>query len=84
MTHNIDEINIVNIFDVSFNDMSYTEARKNIYEMIVSESAHQIVLANAHTLNLACSIPLWSKAGCGTGGRHEIAEQLSTHNHCGI
>ncbi|HYT01908.1 MAG TPA: WecB/TagA/CpsF family glycosyltransferase [Candidatus Acidoferrum sp.] len=53
MIHNIDKINIVNIFGISFNDMSYTEARKNIYEMIVSEGTHQIVLANAHTLNLA-------------------------------
>lgn len=55
MIHNIDKINLVDIFGISFNDMSYTEAIQNIHEMIVSEGAHQVVLANAHTLNLACS-----------------------------
>lgn len=55
MIHNIDKINLVNISGIYFNDMSYEEAIHNIHEMIVSEGAHQVVLANAHTLNLACS-----------------------------
>src|SRR5262249_26712955 len=38
-----------------FSDMSYEEVRKNIFEMLLSEGAHQIVLANAHTLNLSYS-----------------------------
>jgi len=55
MIHNIDKINLVNISGISFNDLSYEEATRNIHEMIVNEGAHQVVLANAHTLNLACS-----------------------------
>ena len=46
---------IVNILDIPFHDMSHLEAIDAIHKIIGSESAQQVVLANAHTLNLACS-----------------------------
>jgi N-acetylglucosaminyldiphosphoundecaprenol N-acetyl-beta-D-mannosaminyltransferase len=47
--------NIVKILGIPFHDMSYLEATEAIHKLIISDSAHQVVLANAHTLNLAYS-----------------------------
>src|SRR5262249_28237081 len=55
MISSIDTIKTVNILGIPFNDMSYEEVRKSLYKMFVSAGAHHIVLANAHTLNVAYS-----------------------------
>jgi exopolysaccharide biosynthesis WecB/TagA/CpsF family protein len=49
----------VSVFGIPFEDLSYAEAVQKIREMIHSKNAHQVVLANAHTLNLAYSLPTY-------------------------
>jgi N-acetylglucosaminyldiphosphoundecaprenol N-acetyl-beta-D-mannosaminyltransferase len=53
--YNTEKENIVEILGIPFHDMSYLEATEAIHKLIISDSAHQVVLANAHTLNLAYS-----------------------------
>jgi len=53
MTRNIHKKQLVDIFGISFDNMSYKEVSKRVYEMIIGPGRYHIVLANAHTLNLA-------------------------------
>jgi exopolysaccharide biosynthesis WecB/TagA/CpsF family protein len=43
----------VPIFGVPFGDLTYAEALDRVQAMVLSRESHQIVIANAHTLNLA-------------------------------
>jgi len=47
----------IRILGVTFADVSYEEAAGRLRGMLAGASAHQVVLANAHTLNLACDDP---------------------------
>lgn len=46
---------IVEIFGVPFSALSYEEARELLLGFLRDGGPHQIVIANAHTLNLACA-----------------------------
>jgi exopolysaccharide biosynthesis WecB/TagA/CpsF family protein len=47
------------IFGVTFTDLSYAESVDKLREMLRSTVPHQVVLANAHTLNLAYTNPAY-------------------------
>ena len=49
----ISPADVVSIFGVPFSFLSYDAAVQRIREMLSSGGAHQVVIANAHTLNLA-------------------------------
>ena len=55
MAHSVENENMVEVLGVPFHNMSYLEAAESVHKMILSKGAHQVVLANAHTLNLAYS-----------------------------
>jgi exopolysaccharide biosynthesis WecB/TagA/CpsF family protein len=48
---------IVSIFGVPFSAISYEEALRRVREMLRGRDSHQIVIANAHTLNIAYRDP---------------------------
>jgi exopolysaccharide biosynthesis WecB/TagA/CpsF family protein len=53
--YNIDNENLISILNIHFNNISYLGVKDVIRKMIANEGANQVVLANAHTLNLAHS-----------------------------
>lgn len=55
----------VEILGIPFQGLSYADALSRIRGMVRGRSRHQIVLANAHTLNLACCSPPY---------RHQLQE----------
>jgi exopolysaccharide biosynthesis WecB/TagA/CpsF family protein len=52
------------VLGVPFSDLSFDEAVQRVREMIATPRAHQVVLANAHTLNLACADPAYRRVLC--------------------
>jgi exopolysaccharide biosynthesis WecB/TagA/CpsF family protein len=50
------------VLGVPFTDLLFEEAVERIREMLTTPNAKQVVLANAHTLNLACADPAYRKS----------------------
>jgi len=57
----ISPADVVSIFGVPFSFLSYDAAVQRIREMVSTGGAHQVVIANAHTLNLAYENPAYRR-----------------------
>lgn len=52
---------VVHVLGVPFSTVSFEGAVASIREMVSGGGAHQVVIANAHTLNLACRDPKYHR-----------------------